>query len=184
MAKEVDRHKYSRLRREATLAAQCDGDALRPWQKAVAVWWAGQPERPHVTAVQTYASTVCGGNHIGKAPIEKLLRNPAFLAAVQQYEEEVLARPRAFAESRMMTAVEAHFEGIDDLRVNKKWETLVKYTNPLLDRLLPKEHAATSAQIIQIVVGAPGGFAAKHVTSLSPIEIAAIEEVPAEITTS
>lgn len=183
MGKAIDRHKYSRLRREATLAAQCDGETLRPWQKAVAVWWAGQPERPHITAVQAYAAQVCGGNHIGKAPIEKLLRNPAFLAAVQQYEEEVLARPRAFVESRMMTAVEAHFEGIDDLRANKKWETLVKYTNPLMERLLPKDHGPGTAQIIQIVVGAPGGFAATHVKGLTPIEIAAIEEVPAEVAT-
>lgn len=164
-----------------TLAAQCDGEQLRTWQKAVALWWVQQETKPSVTEVQTYAQGYLK-TKVSKNGIERLLRNPSFLAALQQYEEEVLARPRALMETKLLPATEAHFDAIDDLRANKKWETLVKYTGPLMERIWPsRENAPMTAQIVQIVIGRPDGFAAQHVKALSPIDIAGIEEVEAVI---
>lgn len=175
--KGLNRYKYSALRRQITMEAAAQGGVLRPWMKKLALWWVDQVKTPTLDTAVTEAQRITAGN-ASKRAVTMLLQNPVWHAYVAQMEEEILARPRAIAESHMVEAVQAHFEAIDDLRANQKWDTLVKYTNPLLERVWPtSEGPKMPAQIIQITVGSPGSFAATHAKNGPVIEIANVEQV-------
>ena len=172
------RHKYSMIRRQATLQAACTGDKLTSWQIKVALWYLDQVTPPKPDLVRSYAQKITGGQPISQRAINKMLQNPAWLAFLMQMEEETIAKARVIAESRASSAVESHFNAIKELEHAEKWADIAKFTNPILDRVWHKDHGVTqSAQIIQIVVGQQGSFAAANAKLANAIEIAAVEEV-------
>ena len=174
------RHKYSLLRRQYTMTALCQGEVLRPWMKALALWYVAQVKTPKPPEVFQYAKGLVNGQPISQAAINKLISNPAFQAAVQQYEEETTSRAKAYAESKLNRAIEHHFDAIEYLATEKKYETLVKYTNPLMERVWPtSEGPRAPAQIVQIVIG--GQFAQAHLRETKPVEFEVIEEPKAEV---
>lgn len=160
-----------------TLEAAAQGGVLRPWMKALALWYVGQVKTPSLDQAHEHAKSLASAD-ISKRAIAKLITNPVWQSFVQQMDEEVVSRAKAHAESKLVKGIEAHFEAIEDLQAQKKWDTLVKYTNPLLERVWPtSEGPKMPAQIVQIMVGAPGSFAATHAKSGPVIEIGAIEQV-------
>lgn len=171
------RYKYSAIRRQMTLEAAAQGGVLRPWMKALALWYVGQVKTPSLDQAHEHAKSLASAD-ISKRAIAKLITNPVWQSFVQQMDEEVVSRAKAHAESKLVKGIEAHFEAIEDLQAQKKWDTLVKYTNPLLERVWPtSDGPKMPAQIVQIMVGAPGSFAATHAKSGPVIEIGAIEQV-------
>jgi hypothetical protein len=172
------RHKYTLLRKQATLAAACDGQKLTPWQIKVALWYLDQVTSPKPDQVRSYAQKITGNQPISQRAINNLLRNPAWLAFLMQMEEEAVAKARVIAESRAEEAVTTHFEAIQELKAAEKWADIAKFTNPILDRVWnPKNGVTQSAQIIQIVVGQTGSFAAANAKLANAIEIVTTEEV-------
>lgn len=160
-----------------TLEAAAQGGVLRPWMKQLALWYVGQVKAPNLDQTHDYAKRLASPD-ISKRAIAKLLTNAVWQSFLQQMDEEVVSRAKAHAESKLVQGIEAHFEAIEDLQKQKKWDTLVKYTNPLLERVWPTaEGPKMPAQIVQIMVGAPGSFAATHAKSGPVIEIGAIEQV-------
>lgn len=160
-----------------TLEAAAQGGVLRPWMKALALWYVGQVKTPSLDQAHEHAKSLASAD-ISKRAIAKLITNPVWQSFVQQMDEEVVSRAKAHAESKLVKGIEAHFEAIEDLQAQKKWDTLVKYTNPLLERVWPtSDGPKMPAQIVQIMVGAPGSFAATHAKSGPVIEIGAIEQV-------
>lgn len=167
MVKGKGRYKYSQIRRQMTMQAACMGEELRPWMKALALWYVGQVKRPKVEEVAVEARRLTN-QPVSKNAISRLLVNPAFQAFLGQCEEEVTTRAKAYAETKLQGAVEKHFDAIDDLHKERRWDQLVKYTNPLMERVWPTtEGPRTPAQIIQINIG--GKFAQDHVKSYQPI---------------
>lgn len=176
---DKSRYKYSRLRRQFTLQAACDGQVLRPWQRAIAIWFVAQVTPPKPAAVAEYARSYLGQT-ISQASINRLVSNPAFHAALQQYEEEVTTRAKAFAETRLHGAIEKHFDAIDELYKEKRWDHLVKYTNPLMERVWPtSDGPRLPAQIVQVVIG--GSFAATQLHAAAPVAFEIVDDsVPPE----
>ena len=173
------RYKYSALRRQLTLDAAAQGGVLRPWMKALGLWYVGHVRPPTAADTHTYAKRLASAD-ISRRAIDQLIQNPVWQAFVRQCDDEVVSRAKAHAESKLMTGIEAHFEAIEDLRANKKWADLVKYTNPLLERIWPtSDGPRMPAQIVQIMIGAPGSFAATHAKGGPVIDIATIEEAEA-----
>lgn len=164
-----------------TLEAASAGGVLRPWMKALALWYVAQVKTPTADQTLEHAKSLASAN-ISKRAINQLILNPVWQAFVRQCDEEVVSRAKAHAESKLMAGVEAHFEAIDDLRANKKWDSLVKYTNPLMERIWPtSEGPKMPAQIVQIMIGAPGSFAATHAKGGPVIDIMKIEEAEATV---
>ena len=175
------RYKYSILRREMTLAAQCHTDTLTVWQKKLALWLVDQVHFPTVPQLQQQAVRLTGGAKMSIASIKALVVNPVFRSFVAQCEEESVTQARAVAEGKVRGAVEKHFDAIDRLFDEGRYEHIAKFTNPVLERIWPVSTGPTqTAQIIQITVGAPGSFAAQNARLAQAIEVEAVSEVVAD----
>jgi hypothetical protein len=128
--------------------------------------------------VKAKAESITGGQPISLRAIHNLLRNPKWLSFVNQCEDELVTRARAEAESRTVKAVQTHFDAIEELAKAEKWDKIAPLTNPIMDRVWAVNNGTPqTAQIIQIVVGQPGGFAAQHAKTPNAIDITEVNEV-------
>lgn len=178
-AKDKQRHKYSTLRREMTIAANAAGTQLLPWHKTLALWMAGEVIRPKPDQILAAAVRITRGT-VTKANLKTLLSNPAFQAFKLQVEEEDTAKARAIMESRMPEAVSHHFTALDELMKEGKWDKVYHFTEPILKRIWPEDAGPKlPAQIITINLG--GNFVKSHQGKLDQaVDITAVTEIVEE----
>lgn len=140
-----------------TRARQTRRGPLQPWMRAYARWICqhGQAKHPKVSQRTAKASELAGfGIHRGL--LKDLESRPDFIALVTRIEGNAAERAKEQLVDEYEWYVQAHRAGLEMALREKDHRAVAAFTNPILDRVVPKkqEHTVTNQTISISMSGA------------------------------
>ena len=121
---------------------------LQPWEMAFAEWYANTPVRPKLAEQYDQADLMAPeGFNPGKSYIETLKRSTAWSEYIIAIKEDNLELARKKLTGNFSSAVDAHFEGLEKARDAEDYKAIPAFTNPILDRIMPKNTASEQAAV-------------------------------------
>jgi hypothetical protein len=145
----------------ATKGGNRRGTPLTPYEFTFCEWLACQPTHPSRKAQlaklqELYNPPDADGNPPAREiPVDMnrlraLTRRPEFQEYYKQLALEELERSRAMFIKRMPQAVATHFMAMDMAMINKDYRSIPSFTNPVLDRVMPKKSEQAPIAAVKI----------------------------------
>ncbi len=161
---------------------------LQRWQVEFAMWLATCPELPTRAAqreiaeqfkVRAYGDTYPDDLREGlpRRTFYNLLQRPDFQGVVRKFAEGNVEAARAQLMADLPEYVAMHMWGAQEAKAKKDIKTLVSYTSPALDRVMPRK-AETAVQATAVTINiSPAALQAPTASvEAEIIEIAAVVE--------
>jgi len=142
---------------------------LQPWEMAFAEWYANTPVRPKLVEQYDQADLMAPeGFNPGKSYIETLKRSTAWSEYIIAIKEDNLELARKKLTGNFSSAVDAHFEGLEKARDAEDYKAIPAFTNPILDRVMPKtDKNAQAVTAVTINLGSVG----RQLIDQEPIDV-------------
>jgi len=177
LPRPVRTYKDQIIRKKLALSDDTSRDNfITPGQLAFAEWLSYQDKPPVTEQLEKYAElnqrTVTAGF------LRKLKQRPAFQEFFVKLSLDHLARARAKILEKYPEYADMHFRNATAADKEGDYNAVVKYTTPMLDRIVPKtERAVVATQVTVVLSDSRREALDEETIEVSAVEVIEVEEL-------
>ncbi len=129
------------------------------WMRRYCEWRVCQTKMPTQGERQAKAS-ICAGKHIGYDLLRRVERSVEYGEVMARLVSDEIELARASLRSNTQVLIQGHLDMANEALEAKDYDSYHKYSQPMVDRVWPKQEETVRATQINVTLGS--GFAQKQ----------------------